>query len=592
MTFKHLPLIFAASVLAVPFAKAQDLNQVAPKQPTPNQTGGAVSGVPATPAAKTAPADPARQLLPALKGLRLVRGLSLLQRSGVEMSGLHIEALPLLDAPEERAKLEAFLGKPLTAGDLPKISQAIVEWYRGHDRPVVDVNFPEQDITSGTLQVVVTEYRLGKVKVEGNRYFDGDTLRGEMQSKPGAPINLNTLKSDLNTLNRNPFRGVNAVLERSDVPGDTDIALKVDDRLPLRGYVSFDNNGLPIAGRDRYSVGLNWGDAFGLDQQLSYQFSTSPDLWRNRNRGTGLSNDPRFMAHSLTWLAPLPWGDTLSGFASYVQQVPDLGPDFGQVGHNLQLSLRYQKPLPAWGAAFQQLQFGFDHKRSDNNLAFGGTQVFNSATNVDQFLLIYDVTRPDDWGQTAVENSVVYSPGNLSTGNSTASFLGSGVNGARARYLYDLVQITRMTDLPWLGLSWVVRASGQISDVELLPSEQLGAGGIDSVRGYDPRAVSGSNGMLISNELRSPAIAPLRMSGMDIDDSLQLLAFHDYGRVAYLNDQSNLSTQAELQSVGVGVRYNLGRYMDLRFDYGWQLERVPGAPKLGNLAVVSVTVGN
>ena len=323
MSSKQLSLACFLMALSSLPAYAQDLDKEAPKHPVPAQAGGAVSGVPQTPS--PAPDDDGKQLLPVFKGLKLVYTLSQLQRNGVDQPGLLIEALPLLDDPQERATLQAFLGKPLMAGDLPKISQAIVEWYRGHDRPVVDVNFPEQDVTSGTLQVVVTEYKLGAIRFDGNRYFSSDVLAGEMQLKPGEPIDLDTLKTDLNTLNRNPFRSVNAVLEKSAVPGSTDIAIKTDDRFPLRGYVSFDNTGLPIAGRDRYSAGINWGNAFGLDQQLSYQFSTSPDLWRTRNRAPGLSNDPRFMAHSLTWLAPLPWGDTLSAFGSYVQQVPDLG---------------------------------------------------------------------------------------------------------------------------------------------------------------------------------------------------------------------------------------------------------------------------
>lgn len=589
MTSKPFCLMLTLVALAAPAAHAQDFQQVAPKQPVPAQSGGAVSGVPAPAAA--AP-DGGKQLLPVLKGLRLVPGVAQLQRNGVDQPGLHIEALPLLDNPEERARLEGFIGRPLAAGDLPKISRAIIEWYRGHDRPVVDVSFPEQDITTGTLQAVVTEYKLGKVRFEGNRYFATDVLNSQVRSKAGEPIDLDVLKTDLNTLNRNPFRSVNAVLEKSDTPGSTDIALKVEDRFPLRGYVSFDNSGLPIAGRDRYSAGINWGNAFGLDQQLSYQFSTSPDLWRNRNRGAGLSNDPRFMAHSLTWTAPLPWGDTLSAFGSYVQQVPDLGPDFGQVGHNLQLSLRYQKMLEPLGSFFQQVQFGFDHKRSDNNLAFGGTQVFNSATNVDQFLLIYDITRPDAWGQTAVENTAVYGPGGFSDGNSTAAFVASGVNGANASYFYDTLQITRLNQLPWWGVTWLTRATGQIADRELLPSEQLGAGGSDSVRGYDPRAASGSQGFLLSNELRSPSWSPLQQAGTGIDDNGQLLVFHDYGYVGFESPQSNLARNAELQSVGVGLRYGVGRYLDVRMDYGWQLERLPGASKLGNLATISVTLGN
>jgi hemolysin activation/secretion protein len=110
------------------------------------------------------------------------------------------------------------------------------------------------------------------------------------------------------------------------------------------------------------------------------------------------------------------------------------------------------------------------------------------------------------------------------------------------------------------------------------------------VRGYDERSASGSQGVLLSTELRSPAFHPLAdFANLGVDDQAQVLAFWDYGNVAYKYAQQNLPKSAELQSIGFGARYGIGRYLDARFDYGWQLKKVPGAAKLGNLATVSVT---
>jgi len=328
---------------------------------------------------------------------------------------------------------------------------------------------------------------------------------------------------------------------------------------------------------------------FGLDQQFSYRFITTPDLWQTRDRGAGHSNEPRFMAHSASYLAPLPWGDALSVFGSYVQQVPNLGPNFDQVGHSLQMSLRYQKTLPTLGSMTEQLQIGFDYKRSDNNLAYGGTQISASTTNVEQFLLVYDATRTDSYGQTALENQFVYSPGGLSNGNSTAVFVASGVTGAKANYFYDNLQITRETYLPW-QLSAVIRLDGQIASGELLASEKIGAGGSDSVRGYNPRSANGSQGVLASLELRSPSYSPLKELGIAADDAGQLLAFYDTGFVSDLHQQTGQAKSASLQSVGFGARFGIGRYLDLRFDYGWQLTNAPGATHTGNLADISITL--
>lgn len=586
-------ILLAALLFAVAThpALAQDFDQVAPKQPKAETPGTVMLPKEAPP-----PAASHQQLLPALKGLRFVDTGDAIVKSGVGDEGVAVygSSLTLLNDPAIKQKLAAdFLSKPVSFADLDKVATTVRDLYRAHGLAVVGVAFPEQNIQSGTVQVVVTVYRLGRVTVSGNRWFDSGTFKDEMQLEGGEALDIDRLREDLNRLNRNPFHRVDAVLARSETPGETDVQLHVQDRLPLRVYLGYDNEGLAVTGRDRYSAGFNWGDAFGLDQQLSYQFITSPDLWRHRHRGLGLSDKPRFTAHSIAWLAPLPWGDFVNVFGAYVEMVPDLGPNFGQVAHSLQLSARYIHEMVPLGQLSQQLQFGFDYKRADSNLAFGGYSLYANATNVEQFLLVYDGTLADEMGQTALENQLVISPGGLSDGNTTQAFQSSGTSGARSNYIYDHLTVTRVTQLPW-EFSSVIRAEGQIASTELLPSEQLGGGGADSVRGYDPRAVNGSEGALASFELRSPTLHPLQAIAPDaapaIDDSAQLLAFYDYGYVGYKHAQQALARHAELQSAGVGLRYGIGRYLDARFDYGWQLEKLPGAKSLGNLATVSVTL--
>ena len=94
----------------------------------------------------------------------------------------------------------------------------------------------------------------------------------------------------------------------------------------------------------------------------------------------------------------------------------------------------------------------------------------------------------------------------------------------------------------------------------------------------------------MSLELRSPSYSPLQHLGAPVEDSGQLLAFYDAGFVSNLHVQQGQPRHATLQSVGVGARYSIGRYLDLRFDYGWQLVKAPGATSTGNLATVSVTI--
>ena len=101
--------------------------------------------------------------------------------------------------------------------------------------------------------------------------------------------------------------------------------------------------------------------------------------------------------------------------------------------------------------------------------------------------------------------------------------------GARDNYVYGQLTLNRVTRLP-LDFTWTVRGLLQESDANLLPSEQFGLGGYDTVRGYDEREVNGDNGFLLSTEVATPPVSLLKILGIQsVKDQLQFLGFVDYG---------------------------------------------------------------
>ena len=150
--------------------------------------------------------------------------------------------------------------------------------------------------------------------------------------------------------------------------------------------------------------------------------------------------------------------------------------------------------------------------------------------------------------------------------------------------------MTRATPLFW-SMSAVTRLMAQVSSGNLLPSEELGAGGETSVRGYDERAANGSQGVLVSQELRSPSFDMSKsLFDEDVGDQTQFLTFWDFGSVGDNMTQPNEPSSTQLSSVGVGMRYALGNRLSLQADYGWQLIRLPSAQTLGSLAHVAATI--
>jgi hemolysin activation/secretion protein len=562
-------------------AHAQAYRRIAPREPAP-------AGMPAVTAPAAQPPLPASDavVVQDLKGLAFLPGMAAFKSAGLPTgtAGISAAGLPLLGLAGFTEQISPYLGRPASFATLNAIARAVSDWYRRHDHPFVFVNIPPQNVSAGVIQIVVTEYRIETVKVSGNKWFSSSLIEKESGFAAGQALDLDSVRSSLAWLNSNPFRSVNAEFAPGHAPGTTDITLATQDRLPLNVYSGFDNQGVPSLGRAEWNLGGSWGNLFGLDQILAYQFTRSVS--------------GRYNAHSLSWTIPLPWRDKLLVFGSYARERPDLGADgayFNETGHSGQASLRYVHTLPTLVLGertrlSEDVQIGYDFKTTDNNLEFGGQQVFAARADIHQFPLIYDATLTDPLGQTELQNQLVLSPGDLSGTNNKTAFE-TLVPGSSARYAYNRIGLTRTTFLP-RGFSWTARILGQVSSRNLMYSEQLGLGGQGSVRGYYTDTALGSKGVLVSNELRTPAFSLGRIANLHlpVPDAEQFGVFWDYGHVSQVTPIENAVNEADLSSVGLDLRADIGRYANLVLDVGWRLRAAPDSRARGGFVDVSLTM--
>jgi hemolysin activation/secretion protein len=381
--------------------------------------------------------------------------------------------------------------------------------------------------------------------------------------QPGNPISSRELQSDLDWLNQNPFHTTDVVYHPGHSLGETDIVLQTTDRFPVRFYGGYEDSGNAETGFDRYEAGFNWGDAFGLGlgQQLNYQYTTSGD-------GESL------VAHAGSYVVPLPWRHTLTFFGSYADTKGTVPPELDIKGRSYQISGRYGIPLPTLNVSKLTLKetfsFGFDYKYNNNSLEFGGEGAGQTLVDVDQFVFAYDGTVTDPYGQTILNESLYYSPGSWGGNNNDVAFDASHP-GATSDYVYDTVSLQRITHLPE-NFSLLLRGTLQLSNGNLTPSEQMGFGGYDTVRGYDEREVNADEGFVFTTELRSPPISLGQIFNFPaFQDQLQLLAFWDTGEAYNHTLLPGEPSEIGLSSVGGGARYTINTYVSVRFDYGFQL---------------------
>ncbi|MEN3941798.1 ShlB/FhaC/HecB family hemolysin secretion/activation protein [Prosthecobacter sp. SYSU 5D2] len=528
--------------------------------------------------------------------------------SGIQLLGLDTPAPDVLkDTLSSR-----YLGKKLTFAVLEKMVEDIIKHFADNGRPTTHVYIPEQELSSDKVCIAVLEGRIGQISMKADEeakrsWYDHEKLRSELAVESGSILDKRLIEDSIYNLNlspwsrlgredAHPFRTASVELAPSDsVLATTDLSFKVTDRMPVQVFAGYDNTGTVLLGEHRFNLGAVWFDAFSLgwNHQMAVQFQSDVEY-------------ERFHSALFSYQIPIKkWNQYFQFFAAYMDssvEIPAAGVEQVLEGTTWILGVRHHFGLPTWKiskdesilkndrlALYHEVGIGFDFKASDNNLAFGGTNVFAGENEVAQFMAEYNARQTDRLGETTFNLQFVYSPGGLTANNDDEAFLAARSEGT-ANYIYSRATLGRVFELGKMtdvlnDFKFHLRATGQVSNENLIASEQLGLGGFDSVRGYPERVARGDYGLYLQAELYSPAFHPLnRLAGRfpseksrDINDELRFLVFFDYGYGDVVTATPAEPGDLTLASVGFGLRYRFNKAMTLRFDYGFQLEELDPA---------------
>ena len=438
-----------------------------------------------------------------------------------------------------------------------EIKRKIYQYYQNYEQPFVIVSIPPQRAHPHVVQIVVQESRISKIEIRGNQWVKSKQLERYVSLKPGDVISLKELNKDLEFMNRNPFRWVNLVYSPGESENTTNLTFEVKDRKPYRFYVGADNTGVSTTGRQRAFAGFYWDQVFGLDHLFFYQYTTNYDI-------------KRFHANAFQYLAFLPNRTILNlygGFSIVHANIP--APNMKNKGTNIQASIRYQSPFIVTTSFSHGLTFGFDLKNTNNTVEFVDYgPVFGKTVNLTQLILGYFYK----WkkGGREIQGSVDLfgSPGPWLPDQTDEDFASLRPH-ATNKWLYANALFSWREPLP-RSCSLFCSFRGQMSSQALLPSEQLGIGGYDTVRGYDPRQLNVDTGVYGTFEFHTSTISVFRGHSSN-PDRLYFLLFLDGGYGIEKTPIPGVSMQNYLLGTGPGMRYSLDPYFSGWLYLGFKL---------------------
>lgn len=507
-------------------------------------------------------ASSAQAITPTLRGIALLGTYDDFIPDTSRMSGVIFRHIDVPGGQEGLGKcLTPFLEThKITQDTLAVIKREIILYYRAHNHPVIMVLAPEQDVTSGVLQFIVMESRVGNIEFTGNHHFSTELLQKYVRLQPGDTIDSTQLLSDVSWMNRNPFHHTSIVLAPGKTQGTTDVRYVTEDRRTVRIYAGGDNTGNDHTGNARWMAGINWANAFGADQILTYQYTTSSDFHK-------------FQAHTINYVIPLPWRNILTFYGGYSTVHPHFHPfkSHGQAGQG---SIRYQIPLGKTYTSFlQNIDVGFDYKGTNNALDFFDIPIDASSgtVNLTQLTFSYALNYEFPMHKIGFQTELFWSPGAWIPHQSHEDYEKLR-QGATPHYFYGQVRLDDYISFAhWLLF---LQGRAQVSTASILPSEQFGLGGYNTVRGYQERLVNVDTGFCFNVEARSQGIKVFQRWKPRINDSLVFLGFADFGTGYNHNSIPELTGWQSLLGIGPGIRYQVGSWLTGRLDWAFPLLKV------------------
>jgi hemolysin activation/secretion protein len=490
--------------------------------------------------------------------------------AGAVVTGFVIEGNTLLPQAQIDERLKAFLGR----ADLKRLrdaAAAVQELYRRAGYGGVVAFLPGQTAEGGQVRIRVVEGKLGKVQVKGNAAFSVDRIRATLPSlKEGQTPEVRLIDAQLQLANENPARNVQVLLQPGADPTTIDAVLTVAERPTLRGTVRADNTGSASSGRWRTAVGVQHANAFGLDHVVSLEAQTAPKDAKNVRIFSGGWRVPlyRLLSNVDVYGA---WSDVSNGRTSTA--AGDL--DFS--GRGSVLGLRGTRLLERIGSVDQRVSLGLEGRSYKNQCTIDGlpqAACGSAGASVSLLPLTMSYTAQGAaelaWGANV---SLVANAGGGSQGKA-ANFEAVRA-GAKPRYALLRLNANLSTGpLEALrGASVGAQVSAQFTDLALVPGEQFGIGGAQSVRGYEEREINGDTGAQLTLELSSPSLVDAILGQ---PAALRLAAFLDAGTVSNRKgDNCQLGrNHCNLESLGFGLRLAMAT-ATLKLDWAQALADGP-----------------
>ncbi len=469
-----------------------------------------------------------------------------------------IDGNTLIDSDRLHQAVRPYTGDKQDFESIQNAVTAIYDIYANAGYQTVKVVIPEQAIQDGVVRLQIVESTLRQLRVQGNKFFsEANVLRPLVAARIGTVPDAKAIGENLRLANENFAKQTQVTFRPTEQEGQAEGIVRVVDRNPKRTFALLDNTGTANTGRYRLGLVFQHANLADLDDQLTLLYQTSPS---QPGQVTILNAQYRLPLYEYNAFVEI--GAGYSNVDSGT--INTAAGNYTVSGSGSSYTWHLIKPLPRFGEVDQRLNFGFDTRRFHNNVKLVG--LANSLVpgiELHPLSLSYQATgQGETLGWNAAATLVRNIPLGDGSGGTAAFKLPGQRSGANPDYsiLRLNAGLSRTSESEWL---YRVQMSAQLTKDALVAGEQFGAGGAESVRGFDERELSNDKGYRISLEAQTPVL-------FNEEDGFFLrgkgVMFADAAGLSRNKPLPGETTASHISSLGVGLRSGFSRQGTARLD--------------------------
>ncbi len=451
---------------------------------------------------------------------------------------------------EELAEVtQDYVNRPISFAELLQARSAVTKKYIDDGYITSGALIPPQTLTGGVVTIQVVEGSLEDIEITGTEYLNPNYVRSRIALGAQTPLNRKDLLEALQLLQLDPvIETLSAELSAGANPGQNLLQVRVTEAPAFHSQITLDNGRSPSVGTFRRQLEVSHNSLLGQGDRasISYTNTDGSNAWEGNY---SIPFNPRNGTLSVN----------VSNTDSTIIEPPFDVVDIEARSRNYELTVRQ----PLVRTPRREFALGLTAARRESQTSLLNVPFPLSPGADDEGKTKVSALRFfQEWTQRD-ENEVLAARSQFSLGVDWFDAT-SNAEGPDSEFFAWRGQ------LQWLKLlapetELLLRSDIQLATEELLPLEQFGLGGQDSVRGYRQDALLTDNGIFASAEVRVPIF---RTRNRQI--VLQLAPFVDIGTVWNSSGKAN-PEDSTLVSAGLGLRLRLGDRLQARFDWGLPL---------------------